>query len=443
MPRQLDATHDPARRSWVEEANRPGADFPIQNLPHGVFRRRGPAEAFRGGVAIGDSILDLEAALARGLLPADVAHAASLAARPQLNEFMALARADRKRLRAVLSELLAVSAPSRNGTAACLVPCADAEHALPARVGDFSDFYSSLHHATNVGAMFRPDNPVLPNYKWLPVGYTGRTSSIRVSGTEFKRPCGQLKDADSEHPRYAACNRLDYEVELGVFIAKGNDLGTPISVGNADDHLFGVCILNDWSARDIQTWEYQPLGPFLSKSFLTTLSPWIVTMDALEPFRVGFSRPTGDPQPLAHLQDRSLAERGSIDIRVRASIESERMRSEGDAPVVLSTSRWTDAYWAPAQLVAHQTSNGANLCAGDLLGSGTLSGPAADSLGCLLELTRGAKRPVQLPRGETRTFLEDGDRVVMTAWCEAPDFVRIGLGECAGTVRGATPPQEG
>jgi fumarylacetoacetase len=437
VPRQLDATHDPARRSWVEEANRPGADFPIQNLPHGVFRRRGQGEAFRGGVAIGDSILDIEAALARGLLPDDVAAAARAAAKPQLNEFMGMARASRRRLRSALSDLLTAGAHRRDEAKECLVPQADAEHTLPASIGDFSDFYSSLHHATNVGALFRPDNPILPNYRWLPVGYTGRTSSIRVSGTDVKRPSGQLKDAGADEPRYAPCRRLDYEVELGMFIGRGNELGTPIAIGDADEHLFGICILNDWSARDIQSWEYQPLGPFLSKSFLTTLSPWIVTMEALEPFRVGFSRPAGDPPPIAHLHDPSLAERGSIDIRVRVSIDSERMRAEGDGPIVISTSRWTDAYWAPAQLVAHQTSNGANLQSGDLLGSGTLSGPAGDSLGCLLELTQGGKKPISLSRDQTRTFLEDGDRVVMTAWCEAPGFARIGLGECAGTVRAA------
>jgi fumarylacetoacetase len=433
----MDATHDPQLASWLASANVPGCDFPVQNLPHGVFRRAGTGEPLRGGIAIGDRVLDLEAALRRGLFAADVEDAARLAATAPLNDCMALPGSRRSALRAAVSRLLASDAARQEETRACLVPQSEVQHDLPARVGDFSDFYSSLHHATNVGALFRPDNPVLPNYRWLPVGYTGRTSSLRVSGADVVRPKGQLKDANEPAPRYAPCRRLDYEVELGIFAGPGNPLGVPVDIERAEDHLFGMCLLNDWSARDIQAWEYQPLGPFLAKSFCTSLSPWVVTMDALEPFRTGFSRPPADPDALPHLWHPGLAQRGSIDIRVRLSLQTRRMREAGTEPVALSTSRFTDSYWALAQLVAHQTSNGSNLRPGDLLGSGTLSGPLPDTLGCLLELSQGGRMPLHLPGGEQRTFLEDGDLVILSGWCEAPGRVRIGFGECRGLVRPA------
>lgn len=425
----MNKTHDPTLRSWVASANA-DTDFPIQNLPHGVFRRAGTQEMWRGGVAIGDQVLDLQAVLAARLLPAAVLEVASKAAAAPLNEYMALKADMRRALRAELSALLDVHSANREPAGACLVPASACEFALPARIENFSDFYSSLHHATNVGAQFRPDNPVLPNYKWLPVGYTGRTSSIRPSGVDLRRPKGQIKLPDAEAPIYAPSRRLDYEVELGLIVGPGNELGRPIACADADDHLFGVCLLNDWSARDIQSWEYQPLGPMLSKSFMTSVSPWVVTMEALEPFRTGFERPAGDPAPLPHLWSAGLAMRGSIDIRLQMYLQTSRMREAGVAPWRVSESRFTDAYWSMAQLIAHQTSNGCNLQAGDLLGSGTLSGKEPQSRACLLEMTEGGKSPIVLPNGEERGFLADGDVLIMKGHCQREGSARIGLGEC-------------
>lgn len=444
MQQRLDKTHDAHLRSWVESANPVAgvatSDFPIQNLPHGVFRRAGTQEAWRGGVAIGDYVLDLAAVMDAGLLPATVEDAARKAAAATLNDLMALPAPQRRALRVALSDLLADGAVQRERTAQFLLPLADIEHALPARIENFSDYYSSIHHASNVGAMFRPDNPVLPNYRWLPVGYTGRVSSIRVSGVDVTRPKGQVKATDAPTPSYEACKRLDYEVELGMLIGTGNALGTTIDIREAEEHIFGVCLLNDWSARDIQTWEYQPLGPMLSKSFMTSISPWVVTLDALEPYRTGFARPDGDPAPLPHLWCEMLSERGSIDIRLQMYIQTSRMREAGKAPHLISDSRFTDAYWAMAQLVAHQTSNGSNLCPGDLMGSGTLSGPDAFSRACMLEMTQGGKNPITLPNGEQRGFLADGDTVVMRGYCQKEGAVRIGFGECRTTVLPALKP---
>jgi fumarylacetoacetase len=441
MTKNLNSTHDLSLRSWVSSANAEGCDFPIQNLPHGVFRRAGSNEAFRGGVAIGEQIVDLTAVIGTGLFTEGTRSIAQAAAKAPLNEFMGLSSRQRSALRSELSALLADSAPAdtQQALAACLVPQAQAEYQVASRVENFTDYYSSLNHATNVGALFRPDNPILPNYRWLPVGYTGRVSSVRVSGENFHRPWGQLKDPSRDAPEYAPCKRLDYEVELGFIVGEGNALGSRINVADADQHLFGICLLNDWSARDIQSWEYQPLGPFLSKSFFSSLSPWVVTMEALEPFRTGFARPEGDHLPLPHLHCDALAERGSIDIRIQMSLQTPAMRSAGQPAVQISDSRFTDAYWAMSQLVAHQTSNGSNLCPGDLLGSGTLSGPEVSSRACLLELTEGGKKPLTLPNGETRTFLQDGDTTIMTAYCVAPGFQRIGFGECRTTVLEALP----
>jgi fumarylacetoacetase len=433
-------THEASLKSWVRSANDSATDFPIQNLPHGVFRRASATEDFRGGIAIGDQILDVGAALARNLFPAEAREAAQAAARAPLNDYMALSSHKRSALRSAVSFLLSEDCPQRNEVSECLVPQSEAEYALAARIENFSDFYSSLSHATNVGRLFRPDNPILPNYRWLPVGYNGRTSSIRVSGQDFSRPIGQLKDPTRTEPEFAPCRRLDYEAELGVLIGPGNDLGTAIDIQNADEHVFGICLLNDWSARDIQSWEYQPLGPFLSKSFFTSLSPWIVTLEALEPYRTGFSRPEGDPAPMPHFWSSELATRGSIDIRVETLLQSAQMRANGEVPARVSVSRYPDAYWAMSQLIAHQTSNGTNLCPGDLLGSGTLSGPDPASRACLLELTEGGKHPFTLPGGETRTFLQDGDTVIMRAWCERDGYRRIGFGECRATVLPARQP---
>jgi len=434
MTSHIDETHDPALRSWVESAQSAGNDFPVQNLPHGVFRRAGSGEPWRGGIAIGDQVLDLQAALAKGLFSESARTAAEAAARAPLNDYMGLPRTQRQALRRALSALLAEGHALWQTTAECLVAQQHVEYALPARVENFTDFYSSLSHATNVGRLFRPDNPILPNYRWLPVGYTGRTSSLVVSGVAVRRPHGQLKSPDSDAPVFAPCRRLDYEAELGMLVGPGNELGSSIDIALVDEHLFGVCLLNDWSARDIQSWEYQPLGPLLAKSFGTSLAPWVVTLDALEPYRSPFGRPPGDPAPLAHLWHNSLAERGAFDIFVDVSLQSAAMRNAGQAPVRISRSNYTDAYWAPAQLLAHQASNGTNLCPGDLLGSGTLSGPDPTSRACLLELSEGGKAPFTLPTGETRTFLEDGDTVLMQGYCERAGWARIGFGECRSTV---------
>lgn len=434
---QLDETHDISLQSWVEAANAADADFPLQNLPFGVFRRRGSDEAFRGGVAIGDQIVDLTALAGSGLLSGDAQTAAEAASASSLNALMALGEGPRIALRLALSRLLRQGAPEQQSVSALLVPQADAEYALPATVGDFSDFYASLHHATNVGRLFRPDNPILPNFKWVPVGYHGRTSSLGLSGHSVRRPKGQLKSPDAPAPEYLPCRRLDYEAEMGVLIGTGNAQGEPIDVDSAEQHVFGLCILNDWSARDIQTWEYQPLGPFLAKSFASTLSPWVVTMEALAPFRAPWSRDPADPQPLPHLDGKTMRESGAIDVRLEVLLQTPRMKEAGEAPTRLSLSRFTDAYWTISQFIAHQTSNGCNLRPGDLLGSGTLSGPEPQSRACLLELTRGGQEPVTLPNGETRAFLEDGDTVIMRAWCEREGQARIGFGECSATIEAA------
>lgn len=430
----IDHTHDPHLRSWVDSANDAAGDFPIQNLPLAVFRRAGSREPFRAGVAIGAFILDLaHPDVERHLAMVDpfLGSAVSTSA---LNALMARGRPVLRLLRHVLSEMLRHDFPQRESLASALVPQAEAEFTLPARIGDFSDFYCSIHHALNVGRLFRPDNPLLPNYRWLPVGYHGRTSSILASGQPVRRPAGQTMDQGAAAPVYGPCRRLDYEAELGFFIGAANELGSAIPVDEVEDHLFGVCLLNDWSARDIQAWEYQPLGPFLAKSFATTLSPWIVTFDALEPYRRPHRRPDGDPAPLPHLSAKTDASRGAIDIKVEVHLLTARMKSNGQDPVRLSSSTYADSYWSLAQIVAHHTSNGCNLEPGDLLGSGTLSGPGAGSRACLLELTEGGKSPIALPSGETRVFLEDGDTLILRGRCEAEGFARVGFGECRATV---------
>jgi fumarylacetoacetase len=435
----LNATHDPALRSWVGSANRAGADFPIQNLPFGVFRRAGSHEAWRGGVAIGDQILDLGAATLREVSGGVVAQAlAACGDEPTLNSFMAMGREAWSALRGFLSEVLRAGSPHAERLRAALVPEREAEYAVPARIGDYTDFYASIHHAAAVGRLFRPDNPLLPNYKWVPIGYHGRASSIGVSGQKFPRPMGQLMPKGAASPTLAPTRSLDYELEVGIFIGAGNALGTRVPVDACAEHVFGLCLLNDWSARDIQAWEYQPLGPFLAKNFATTISPWIVTLEALAPFRTAWSRPAEDPQPLSYLDSAHMRSDGAIDIQLEVLLESERMRALGEAPELLSHSSFRDSYWTIAQLVAHHTINGCNLEAGDLLGSGTQSGPAPADAGSLLELSEGGKRPITLGSSETRTFLADGDRVIFRGWCERAGFARIGFGEVAGLVLPAT-----
>ena len=314
------------------------------------------------------------------------------------------------------------------------MPQAEAEYRVPARIGDYTDFYTSVHHATNIGKQFRPDNHLLPNYKWVPIGYHGRSSSIGVSGQQFKRPRGQTMAPGADAPVFKPCARLDIELEMGVFVGQPNELGEPVGIEQAEDHIFGIVLFNDWSARDIQGWEYQPLGPFLSKNFASTISPWIVTLEALAPFRAPFAHPADDPQPLPYLSSPANAEQGALDIELEALIQTPSMRAAGTAPARLCLTNYRYAYWTAAQMVAHHTVNGCNLQPGDLLGTGTLSGPTLDSACALIELTTGGKNPVQLPGGETRTWLEDGDTVVLRGWCERPGATRIGFGECAGTV---------
>ena len=417
----LNATHDPKLRSWVASANEAGCDFPIQNLPFGRFRFAGSNEAFRIGVAIGDQVLDLRAA---GLVDTD-----------DMNALMEAGTKERQALRAAISAGLAEGSDKQAAWSKALLAQAEAEMTVPCRIGDYTDFYTGIHHATTIGKLFRPDQPLMPNYKWVPIGYHGRASSIGVSGQVFKRPQGQTKAPDAAEPGFGPSKRLDYELELGFFVGRGNALGEPIAIAEAEDHLFGVALLNDWSARDIQAWEYQPLGPFLSKNFASTLSPWIVTMEALAPFRARFERPAGDPQPLAYLDAPSNRESGALDITLEVLLQTAKMCAAGEAPVRLTRSNTTQAaYWTAAQLIAHHTVNGCNLQPGDLLGSGTLSGPGPGEAGSLIELTLGGKQPITLANGEKRTFLEDGDTLVIRGYCERAGAVRIGLGEVSGTV---------
>jgi len=412
--------------SFVESANTPDTDFPLANLPLGVFRR-GEADAPRIGVAIGDRVLDLEGCREAGFLAGLDEQTEAACGAHDLNELMEVG--DVPALRRVLQELL--RADSEAKPEQHLRAISDVEMLLPARIGDYTDFYASIHHATNVGSMFRPDNPLLPNYKWMPIGYHGRASSIVVSGTPIQRPSGQTRDdanqppdADRHHrPTFGPSKRLDYELELGMFIGRGNRLGEPIPIGEARDAAFGFCLVNDWSARDIQTWEYQPLGPFLAKSFATSISPWVVTREALEPFRVKAA--PQDPEALPHLSDDV-----AYDINVEVWLQSAKMTE----PMRLSRGNFRDMYWTVAQLIAHHTSNGCNLRPGDLLASGTISGPSKDSRGCLLELTWRGTEPLQLPTGETRKFLEDGDEVILRAYCER-DGLRVGFGECRGKIQ--------
>jgi fumarylacetoacetase len=429
----LNETHDPALRSWVPSANRQGGDFPIQNLPFAVFRRHGTKEAWRGGVAIGDEIVDLAALAAAGELQGDAREALEAAAESTLNRLMSMGPHAWSSLRLALSRALREGAAQAGTWKPFLVAQADAEYHVPATVGDYTDFYTSIHHATSVGRMFRPDNPLLPNYKWVPIGYHGRASSLGVSGQSFRRPRGQILTG-SDGPSLSPSRRMDYELEMGIFVGPGNDAGAPIAIEDAERHVFGLCLLNDWSARDIQSWEYQPLGPFLSKNFATTLSPWIVTAEALAPYRGPWHRDAGDPQPLSYLDSAANREAGAIDVRLEVRLETERMRTDGESSSLLSQTSYRHAYWTAAQLVAHHTINGCNLQPGDLLGTGTLSGPDATEAGSLLELTLGGKQPLTLTNGETRTFLEDGDAVIFRGWCERQGAARIGFGEVRGTM---------
>ncbi len=430
----LNETHDAGLRSWVASANTGASDFPIQNLPFAVFRRAGSQEAWRGGVAIGVQVLDLARASAIKALGGAVQPQLEAASQQHLNGFMAMGPAAWSALRLALSRALREGAAAQAALQDCLVAQSDVEYTVPAQVGDYTDFYTSVHHATNVGQLFRPDNPLMENYKWVPIGYHGRASSLRVSGVDFRRPMGQLKAPDATAPALKPCARLDYELEMGIYTGAGNAWGEAISMDEAENHIFGLCLLNDWSARDIQAWEYQPLGPFLSKNFATTVSPWIVTLEALEPYRTAFTRPATDPQPLPYLSSAANSERGAFDVQLSVALETGRMRAEGQAAQQITHTSYRHAYWTMAQLVAHHSVNGCDLQPGDLLGTGTLSGPTSSEAGALLELTEGGKKPVALANGESRTFLQDGDAVILRGWCEKPGAARIGFGECRATV---------
>lgn len=435
----IDQTHDPARRSWVGSANG-HPEFPIQNLPLGVFSP--PGAAPRGGIAIGDAILDIAATLELDLLTGTAREAAEAAAEPTLNHLLELGAPARQALRGAAFALLDADAPNRarieSVAGRLLHRAATCRVHLPATIGDYTDFYAGIHHAFNAGRLLRPDNPLMPNYKYVPVAYHSRASSVCPSGTPVRRPPGQRKRPEDAAPTFGPCRALDYELELGVWIGPGNALGEPIPIDAAASHVAGLCLLNDWSARDIQTWESAPLGPFLAKNFQTSISPWIVTAEALAPFRVPQpARPDGDPAPLPHLLDADDQAHGAYAIAFDVLLHTAGMRAAGHPPHRLSTSCATDLYWTIAQMVTHHTSGGCNLRPGDLFGSGTISGTAPDGCGCLLEMTRRGQDPVRLPDGETRTFLQDGDEIILHAHCSAPGRVAIGFGECRGQVVGA------
>jgi fumarylacetoacetase len=437
----IDETHDAALTSWVESAHTPGHDFPIQNLPLGVFRQRN-GERRHIGVAIGNAILDLDACGTLGLLNGLDPALRSACRSYSLNALFALGRGDLTKLRRLVSRLLradtAEGAAAQEHAESILRATDDCMMTLPAEIGDYTDFYASVHHATNVGALFRPDNPLLPNYKWIPIGYHGRASSIVVSGTAVARPVGQLRPDQDAPPVVAPTRSFDYELEVGVFLGRGNALGTTIPLSDAESHLMGVCLVNDWSARDVQAWEYQPLGPFLAKNFATSVSPWVVTMDALAPFRAPLApRADGDPAPLPYLSDPADQTMGGIALTLEVLLCTERMRAAGEAPVRVGRGDARQLYWSLAQMLTHHTMNGCNVRPGDLIASGTVSGPEPDARGCLLELTRRGAEPLTLPNGEVRRFLEDGDEIVLRGWCERDGFQRIGLGECRGVVRPA------
>ena len=419
-------------RSWVEHANG-HSDFPLHNLPLGIFSRAGGER--RSGVAIGDAILDLEAVLAAGLFDGQARAAVEAARGGALNAFFALGRGPRVALRERLLQLLGEGSEHQAAVQPALYPASECELHLPARIGDYTDFYVGIEHAKNVGKLFRPDNPLLPNYKHVPIGYHGRASTIRPSGTDVRRPKGQTLPAGQSEPSFGPCARLDYELELGIWIGQGNELGAPIAIGDAAEHIAGFCLLNDWSARDIQAWEYQPLGPFLSKSFISSVSPWVVTAEALEPFRCAQpARLEGDPQPLSYLLDKRDQAAGAFDIELEVLLLTERMREQNLPAHRLTLSNTLSMYWTVAQMVAHHSVNGCQLQPGDLFGSGTLSGANPGQFGSLLEITEGGKHPVELPSGEVRKFLEDGDEIILRARARRDGVASIGFGECRGKV---------
>ncbi len=434
----MNETHDPNLRSWVESANGGATDFPIQNLPFGIFSRGD--EAPRAGIAIGEMILDVSACVSRNLLPVEARPVGDLCADGTLNSVMQASPENLSAFRRAVSALLAHGSPSSTTAGDLLVPMSEATLHLPAHIGDYTDFYASIYHATNVGRLFRPDSPLLPNYKYLPIGYHGRASSLVPAGTPVRRPFGQTRPGESGEPAFIPSKALDYEAEVGFFVGRGNERGTRIAIGDAQSHIFGFCLVNDWSARDIQAWEYQPLGPFLGKNFATSVSPWVLTMEALEPFRSpAFFRPEGDPRALPYLSAATDSSAGGLDLTLEVLIRSRMMREAHLRPARVSLASFTDMYWTPAQMITHHSSNGCNLRSGDLLASGTVSGPDEGSQGCLLELTRRGAQPITLPSGEERSFLHDGDEVILRGWFEREGAARIGTGDCTGEILPAAP----
>ena len=431
-----DPTLDPARTSWVQSANG-HAEFPIQNLPHGVFSP--PTGGPRGGIAIGDSIFDISAGLERGLFAGPALIAAQAASGRSMNPLLDAGPAARQALRRAVSDLLATGGAGAPHAAGILHDAAACKMHMPARVGNFTDFFAGIEHVITAGRITRPDNPVLPNYRYVPVAYHSRASSVRLSGEPLKRPNGQRKLPHEDAPTFGPCRNLDYEIELGIWIGPGNEIGEPIPIDEAASHIAGFCLLNDWSARDIQSWESQPLGPFLGKSFSSFVSPWIVTPEALSPFRRPQpSRPEGDPAPLPHLLDAGDQANGSLDIDFEVFIHSAKMRSDGTKAHRLSFVNASVLYWTVAQMVTHHTSNGCNLMPGDLLGTGTVSGPEIGTEGCLLEMSRGGQKEIDLGNGETRRYLIDGDDIIFKAHCRRPGRISIGFGECRGRIGAAS-----
>lgn len=439
---EINETHDPNLKSWVESANDPNTDFPIQNLPFCVFRRERSNERFRVGVRLGDYVFDLRASFGAAIFDRDETEIPLLLSvedeEVSLSDivwgYRSLRFADLRRslVRLFTAE---ITDERRTTVERCLVPSAECQFGYVFEIGDYTDFYCSIYHATNVGSMFRPDNPLLPNYKYVPIGYHGRASSIVISGTDIKRPHGQNRSDAEAPPKFIPSKSLDYEMELGFFVGQGNELGTSIPIADAEHHIFGVCLVNDWSARDIQAWEYQPLGPFLAKNFATTISPYVVTMEALAPFRTpAFERDAEDPQPLDYLNGEQNQKLGGLDINLEVYIQTEKMRAEQIEPHMLSRSNTKDLYWTIGQMLTHHASNGCNLQTGDLMATGTVSGPEKTERGCLLELTWRGTEPIDLPSGEQRRFLEDGDEIIMKGFCEREGFRRIGLGECRGRI---------
>lgn len=433
----LNETHDPNLQSWVNTANDGKTDFPIQNLPFASFRVKGSDDAFSCGVAIGNDVLDLKAA-ANSAAFADLDESIlSALAHSKLNPLMALGRNKWSALRLKLSQTLRKGAAEETVLKSFLHPMETVEFSTPCTIPDYTDFYASVHHATNIGVLFRPDNPLLPNYKWIPIGYHGRSSSIGVSGQTFPRPKGQTKAPDAEAPTFGPCKRLDFELEMGIIVGQGTELGSSLEIDEAEDHVFGMCLFNDWSARDIQAWEYQPLGPFLAKNFASTMSPWLVTMEALAPYRADFAHPADDPQPMDYLTSTQNSKKGGLDIKLEVLLHTQAMKSENSPSHSLATSNMKYSYWTVAQMVTHHTVGGCNLQSGDLMATGTMSGPGASEACAMIELTSGGKNPISLPNGETRTFLEDGDTVIITGHCERDGAIRIGFGSSVGSIRAA------